>query len=132
MISVNQIQADFVAWLKSKTSVTSLLTAGAVEIRETQWEGTEFTYPNIRVAVDLSPNQCAPHDVQIQVIGASEQKSSKQVNAIISAVVDLVQEKSFKYQSTQFIGLKIRNIPKADRDENNIWATDIQIEGLVV
>lgn len=129
MITVNQIQADFIAYLKTKVSITSLVPA--VEIRETEWQGTEFTYPNIRVAVDLSPNQCAPHDVKIQVIGSSEQKSSKQVNSIIAVVVDIIQEKSFKYQSTQFIGMKVRNIPKADRDENNIWATDIEIDGLV-
>jgi len=54
MLRNDEIQTAIVAYLKTKTAITSLLITednptGLVEIREDQWQGTEFDYPNIRV-----------------------------------------------------------------------------------
>lgn len=130
MIKVNTVQADFIAWLQTQISVTSLLPS-ADEIREREWQGTDFTYPNIRIAVTINPNQCAPHDLEILVIVASEHKSSKQCNTIIGAIVDLIQEKSFSYGNSKFVGLKTQNISKADRGDTIIWEADIDVKGQV-
>jgi len=46
-LSNADIQAAIVAKLKASTQVTAKVSA--LEIREDQWQGTEFVYPNIRV-----------------------------------------------------------------------------------
>ena len=45
--SNNEVQAAIIARLKAQTTVTAEVLA--TEIREDQWQGTEFSYPNIRV-----------------------------------------------------------------------------------
>lgn len=129
MIQVNTVQAAFVAWLRTQTTITALVTSA--EIRETEWQGTDFTYPNIRISTLITPNQCAPHELELIVVVASDQKSSKQTNQIAGAIIDLIQEKSFTYNAVKFLGLKSEQFSKAGRTEENIWETELSVVGQV-
>ena len=48
-ISNNQIQAGLISKLKNSTALTTGSAVTANEVREDQWQGTQFNYPNVRV-----------------------------------------------------------------------------------
>jgi hypothetical protein len=82
---VTRLKADaaLVAWLAS-------LSAGD-EIRENQWQGTDFTYPAVRIDVEtLNPatDTCHPRNglATATVFCFSEQKSSRQCNILARLV----------------------------------------------
>jgi hypothetical protein len=87
MISNDDIQAGIIAYMKSKPAIVSLLSK-AGDIKESQWMGTDFTYPAIRVYVDFSPTipPCSPDDANIGIEVYSEQKSSAEAQNIAGVI----------------------------------------------
>lgn len=130
MSDVNTVQANFIAWLKTQSSLVNLL-ANSSEIRETEWQGTDFHYPNVRVSTAITLQRCPPDTLDITVIVFDEEKSSKRTNQIIGIITGLVQGKSFSYNTSKFVGLDVGRVDKADRGDENIWQATINITGMV-
>lgn len=59
IIRNDEVQTALVSKLKSLSAITALV--NAVEIREDQWQGSEFSYPNIRIRMinNSVPDGCA-------------------------------------------------------------------------
>jgi hypothetical protein len=87
MVSNGDIQAGIITYIKSKTAITSLLSKTS-DIKESQWMGTDFVYPAIRVYVDFSPTipPCSPDDANIGIEVYSEQKSSAEAQNIAGVI----------------------------------------------
>lgn len=93
MIDNNLIQAAIVSKLKADTLLVAFLTslgAGA-EIRESQWQGTTFAYPNVRVELGTQIEEGNPPCYSTQpftVYSYSEQDSSREANQLAGYVND--------------------------------------------
>ena len=111
------VQANIITYLKSKTVVTSLLSTGAQEIREAEWQGEDFSYPNIRIGVDFMPaiEGCGPDDADITIDSFSAEKSSKQASHISAALKALLHKHPFQVGGMTFSTVVVRRVGRPER-----------------
>lgn len=128
-----QTQASWISYLKSKQQVTSLLQTGSQEIRETSWQGDEFTYPAIRVHVDYEPsvNGCGPDDIEVTIDVFSEQKSSKEAAHIAAVLQGILHKHPFTSLGVNFPLVWVKKVDKPFRDIY-AWKSTLHIKGLAV
>lgn len=134
------IQTAIVAYLKSKAAITSLLVdqdgtaLGAAEVREDQWQGTEFAYPNIRVRmIGNNPlgdsDQCNASNFAVSLMVFSELASSKQSENISGIISTSLHAKSFE-QNSLHIFLRTTNLLPAVRSDRNVWRAECLMQGV--
>jgi len=94
MLSIAEVKEGLVSYLKSKTAITDRLTDGAEEIREVQWQGSDFTYPNVRVRVrELTPHaDCGLGTIACHIYVFSEDASSKEADEISGIIANELHE----------------------------------------
>ena len=114
MISDEKIQSDLMTKIKSLGSITT----GTSDIREFEWQGDEFTYPNIRL--DLEDNRyefneqerCALQTIEFSVYIYSEQRSSKQCSYIKGLVANALIGLGFTGTYAKYTHIRLlENIP---------------------
>ena len=86
-LKLNAVQQALITRLKAATLVTNLL-PDKLDIREVEWQGTDFGYPNIRVRVEKFQRhqmlpECNLFDVEAIIFVFAEDASSMIVNSII-------------------------------------------------
>lgn len=122
-------KAAWIASLKSKpTLVSLLLVPGETSVKEIQWQGTEFEYPAVRVAVDFMPsvNRCGPDDGDITIEIFSAEKSSKQSVHISSIIYQLYHGHPFTEAGIMFNTVIVKKIHKPVRSIYG-WMTKVDI-----
>lgn len=108
-INEADVQAQIIAFLKLKPTVTSLVPAA--EIREVQWQGHQFTYPNIRVAVTslvpIGNDDCSERNMTsyFSIFVFTEDDSSLNNMNIMSAVRNSFEKKQLTGATTFRSGL---------------------------
>ena len=129
-IDNSKIQEALVAYLKSKTTLTSVITAK--EIRENTWKGTDFKYPNVRVdLVNNKPGKLGcPQDIDVTFQVFSESPSSKQADEIAGIITVILHDKPFQ-QSTLNFSLVATNVKPAYEVGVNTWRSDVVMSGQV-
>lgn len=127
-VTAENVQSDWIASLKSKTQVTSLLDAGAEEIREAEYQSTEFTYPNIRVGVDFIPSVegCGPDDADVYIEIFSEEKTSKEALHIAGVIQTLYHKSNFSISGRRYSTIVVRKYSKPERSIY-AWVTKVPI-----
>ena len=134
MITPDELQIAWIAYLKSIPATISPVPV--VEVRESNWKGDIFTYPNIRVQIqdvipDTSP-QCSriTGNVIIQVF--SEQKSSKEAQTIAGNIAKFIHGKSFTTSGVKFHGIIVERITGVlPVDETMLtWRSEIHLRTL--
>ena len=81
MIGDEQIQAAIITKMKSLAPYNNV---ASTEIRELEWQGDTFSYPNIRVELEVNEwafdeqEKCRLQYVEFSVYCFSEQRSSKE------------------------------------------------------
>jgi len=128
------VQTDWIASLKSKPTVTTLLiNGGANEVRECEWQGDKFQYPNIRVGIDFMPSieGCGPDDADVYIEVFSAEKSSKECAHIASTIVPLYHKIPFEINGRRYSTVVVRKVPKPERSIY-AWVTKIHIFAQVV
>jgi len=132
----DEIQAALVAYLKSKTAITNELVAegsSASEIREDQWKGTEFIYPNIRVRLisNTSPDpSCNYSKIEVSFMVFAEDQSSKIVDRIAGIINTTLNKKGFSSNSIA-ISLTITNLIPAIAQSEAVWRSEVLMSGIV-
>jgi hypothetical protein len=128
------IQADLVAWLKTQASLTSLL-ANATEVREDQYQGTVFLYPNVRLAMGIQvpiteSGQCDLARLTFSIRAYAEGGSSKVADTIAGAAHRLLHRKQFKGTgwSSWFYGA---GLDSATRTSEKLWRAEASFMGVV-
>jgi len=118
-------KASWIASLKSKTSITTLV---GDEIREIEYQATDWIYPNIRVSVEFMPsiNRCGPNDANITIECYSAEKSSKQSAHIASVVQQLYHGHPFTSVGIMFNTVIVRKVHNPDRSIF-AWMTKVDI-----
>jgi len=127
-----KVQSAFLAYYKSQPSIVSLLVSGTVQIKESQWQGVDFTYPAIRVYVDLFPsvNGCGPDTAKVCTEIYSEQKSSKEAKVIAGTITNLMHKHPFTSNGLKFSMVRVTQEYKAERSIY-AWMSRIEMEVLV-
>ena len=127
------IQSAIIAYLKTKTTILAELPYDE-EIREDQWQGREFHYPNIRVRLtSLIPQgsqDCNLAVINLSILVYSEKSSSYEADEIAGIISSVLHATQFTHQSINF-GLWTTNIIPAIRSEINVWRSEVLMNGIV-
>lgn len=136
MVNNSLIKAAWVAKLKANTAVTALVSAN--EIREVEWKGEDFVFPNIRVALGkLTPTTksetCRVFSSVVSILIFTEEKSSKTADDIAGVVAEQFWGKSFSYGGVRFSGIVLDDIEPATTPEKdqNAWRSVVNLTALV-
>ncbi len=131
MATPETFQSSWIASLKSHPEITSLLVTsntpnGAKEIKEAEWQGTDFFYPNIRVGLDFMPNECGPDDADVLIEVFSEEKTSKQAAHIASVIESLYHKRPFTADNVRWNTVIVKKVERANRSIY-AWVSKIHI-----
>ena len=132
MITNSNIQAAWISRLKANAPVTALVSA--VEIREDQWQGTDFVYPNIRVRLgDLTPQttnpDCKIYLSTVSILCNSEIKSSKQADDIAGVVFNEFIGKSFSGSTVKIGQVILESLSPAVVPKGaNTWQATVNLK----
>ena len=132
LIRDDQIQAGLVSYLKGRTAVTSLVTGTyGVEIREDQWQGTKFTYPNVRVRlisnVPTDKTGCL-HEFTAGIQVFSEEASSMESDQIAGIIGNELHGNGFQSNNIAFT-IQVTNLIPAIRSDMRTWRSEVLIRG---
>jgi len=131
MVHNNTVQKALVAYAKSKATILAKLD-DADEIREDQWQGREFSYPNIRVRITRNePNNSCHQDVEFSFQIFSEESSSKQADDICGTINDEFHDKSFSQSGVRFTGVICQNLSPAMRVDQRTWRSEAFFKAIV-
>ena len=128
IITSDEIQAAWITKLKSNSLLTAEVSAD--QIKETQPQTTEFSYPGIRVRVDSNipgENECG-QDVILRALVYSENASSQQVMRIAGIIMSEFHNKAFTItglsQAMNITNLKV-NPGQAIRIDRITWLSEV-------
>ena len=127
MILPVTVQEVIVAYLKANSAITTLVIVD--EIKERQWTGDKFTYPNIRVHVnDVTRirSGCNEFSANAEIDIFSENASSKEANTIAGNVATQLDSKRFKRSGISFSLLEVKAIQTA-LNEGGIWHAKLNL-----
>ena len=118
------------AWIANMKADPVLLAKlnSTTEIRELQWQGTDFLYPAVRVSVDFMPSirDCGPDDADINIHVYSEEKSSKQSVNIASYIHHKYHKHPFSQNGIRFSTVVVRKVENPERSIY-AWETVVKI-----
>ena len=139
MLRNDEIQTAIIAYLKAKSAIYSLLitidnTTGYQEIREDQWQGTEFDYPNIRVRmISNAPfgdsDQCDASTFTVSIMVFSQDYSSQEADKISGIISTSLHAKSF-IQGSVSMFLRTTNLIPAVRSDTLTWRAECLMQGV--
>lgn len=134
MISINAIQEAIVTYLKARPTISAVL--NTVEIREDQWNGTAFTFPNVRVAmgvnVPMAEVNCEGNIFNVTIYVNSETSNSKQADDIAAIVATTLHRAAFSQGTLKFAGIIVMQLfPAVYNELKKVWTAQIQCRGTV-
>lgn len=139
MLRNDELQATIIAYLKTITAVTTLLitiddATGTKEIREDQWQGTEFDYPNVRVRmISNTPfgdsEQCDASTFTVSIMVFSQDFSSLEADKISGIISTSLHGKSF-IQGSVSMFLRTTNLIPAVRSDTHTWRAECLMQGV--
>lgn len=122
--SNDEIMASLITYLKENTSIVSQLSS-IDEIRESNWQGDVFSYPNVRVRViENTPiaNGCScKATVGVQTF--SEEKSSKEAALISGIIGKEMRDASFTREGVTMV-MRLTNLTPALRISTTVWRSE--------
>lgn len=134
--SNNNIQKNVISRLKANTTLIAELVSfdsSANEIREDQWQGTEFVYPNIRVRLisnnpDGDTDDCSTSSVNIGISVFTQDYSSLEADKIAGIISASLHGKTYIANNVELF-LRTTNILPAFRSDRNTWRAECLLQG---
>lgn len=123
------VQEAIITKLKSSTIPSMLL--DPKDIREVEWVGSVYKFPNVRVRVESFERRDADCDIFVvmaSVLVNGEDASSKLTNTIASEIYNLLDRKTII--STKFKNatrIKARQIGANYLPEEGIWQSEVTL-----
>lgn len=139
MRTPDEVQIALLAYLKTQTTLLTLL-GDVTQIKEAQWQGSDFVYPAIRLTNVVKPSLdgCSPDTAEICVYVMSEKKSSRQCGDISAEVAKVLHRKQFvSNELTLETPLKVTKmwvteIPYPSQQEDSaVWIAEVKLAALV-
>lgn len=124
-LNKEQAKADWIANLKTRTSITDIV---GPEIRECEYQATDWAYPCVRLDVDFKPsiNGCGPDDAYISIYAYTDEKSSKVSEHLASLIEDIYHKINFKQGGHMYITNAVTDVSKSSRSIF-AWETMVSI-----
>lgn len=140
MIRNDQIQKELIARLKANTTIAPLVVSGTfaddtwgADIREDQWQGTTFGYPNIRVRLlpttPLGDKDCKLIRFSVSFMAFSEDGSSMEADYIAGIINNELHGKTFFSNSIE-ISLRSASLIPAIRSDARTWRSEALMNGI--
>jgi hypothetical protein len=126
------VKQAIISRLRSSLLVTALLSSGASEIRELEWQGTDFKYPNVRVRVDefrlMGDSNCA-YSVAATIYAFAENASSLIADKIGVEVFALFDRRAFTEPATtlKFVAIRATQLGASWVEASGVWQSDVQL-----
>lgn len=127
------IQGALIDYLKTKTTVTALLpSASSEEIRENQWQGREFSYPNIRLRLmsNIIDTTCSRNSITLSWEVRSQEASSYEADRLCGKIRSVLHDLSFNQNSIHF-SLWTNDLVPAIREDDRTWRSELLMRGIV-
>lgn len=130
MISNVAIQTAIIAQLKANTALVNWLTALSAgnEIRETNWQGTTFTYPAVRAAAgnqqpgpETSKCYLTTGETPFTVVSFSEHDSSQQADDLAALVNAALVGKRISGTGFRSLAIMSDGLTHAVRTTERLW-----------
>ena len=125
MLPNNVIQAAVIARLKSFPSLIALV---GTDIKEDDWQGTDYTYPCLRVylrqQVPILADDCNLVQVNVSVYGLSDRKSSKEADALVGEVNNLLHTHPFSQSVVNVISIRSDGLIPSFRMDERTWRSE--------
>jgi hypothetical protein len=138
MIRNDELQAALISLLKANTTITNeLVDLNGVsvieEIREDQWQGTEFSYPNIRVKLigtnPVGDKDCAIVNFSVSFQVYSESANSLQSDKIAGIINNELHGKQFNTNGIA-VSFRLTNLIPAVRSDKYTWRSEALMSGI--
>lgn len=131
MIANDILQKVIVARLKADAPLVAALNGSDEEVREQQWQGRNFTYPAVRVAlgtqaprIEMTP--CEWARLSFSILCLSEERSSQQTDNIAGLVNAALHNKAWTVTADGFRFHFIRSagLNSAIRMSERVWRAE--------
>ena len=134
--SNNSIQKNVISRLKATAALVNELVAvdsSANEIREDQWQGTEFIYPNIRVRMirnnpDGDTDDCNGSTVEVGIMVFTQDYSSLEADKIAGIISSSLHGKTYSANNVELF-LRTTNMIPAIRADRTTWRSECLMQG---
>ena len=133
MLRNDQIQAAIISKLKGNTTIVAEL-ASSAEIKEDQYQGTEFSYPGVRVQLTsnepLTQDANCPHTrIGLSLLVFTEDDSSLEADRIAGIIHNELHSTQFTINGIA-ISLHTTNLVPAIRSDIRTWRSQILMSGI--
>ena len=126
------VQTALIARLKANASIITAVTAD--EVREDQWQGTDFVYPNIRVHIISNvPDRgadCNKATVDVSFLVFTEDDTSRHADRIAGIINTVLHDVNFLQSGLRFT-LHTTNLVPAIRSDTRTWMAEAKMSGTV-
>lgn len=134
MIHPHVIQADLIADMLATANITDLL-FDDTEVREDQYQGADFRYSTIRLAIIgqnyiLGPEPCDLANITFAIRAYTEGSSSKNNSILLGAINDRYHRRHFQATDWQ-IWLNSAGLINPERIGAQLWRGEALFDGTV-
>ena len=132
LIPTDEIRTSLITALKTNTTIMAELD-DSNEVREYNWKGADFSYPNIRVQIrenTIEPSLSCGQRIFASIYSFSEENSSSQAEQIAGIIADEFHAKSLSASDLFFTQI-IADIIPAVSVEVNTWRSEVTIRSWV-
>lgn len=129
MLGNVDVQEAFIDWMKANTTIIGLHANFSLtypEIREIDWQGEKFVYPNIRVGCEITPAECGPDECFARILVFSEEKSSKQAESFAGTIAKQLHKKNFSQSGVRFSSVIVQRQLRAAQ-ESGVWRSELSV-----
>ena len=132
LIRSDQVREALIDVLKANTTIMALLDAEHQdEVRELDWKGTNFSYPNYRVRINsITPFQGCYQNLDASIYCFSEEKSSQEAEQMAGTVANELFELAFTQDSIRFASIDTDIIPAIAQDTRT-WRSECQVKSII-
>lgn len=133
MLRNDQIQAAIISKLKGNATIVAELASNA-EIKEDQYQGTEFAYPAVRVQLNsnepLNQDANCPHTrIGLSILVFTEDDSSLKADKIAGIIHNQLHAQQYTINAIA-ISLRTTNLVPAIRSDIRTWRAEILMSGI--
>jgi len=129
---VDEIKMGLIAYLKSKTAITSLLyNDDDDEIKEFMWQGTVANYPGVRLRINppvVPFANCNIINFSASILVFSEKDSSAEADYIAGIIANTMRGTSFHSSGIAFTS-RVTNVVPAIRQDERTWRSEVFLNG---
>lgn len=132
LIRVDEVRASIIMAILSNATIMAELD-DVTEVRELNWKGTEFSYPNIRVEIQRvppDPNRNCGQSFIGSIFAFSENSSSTQADRIAGIIADEYDDKSLSSNGIFFTNFSVVPVGAIAQDERT-WRGEVQVESMI-